>query len=271
MKKMTHDLPNPERLSVVVATIMLAYAVSQAIDLPTTPTFLNIGGIIVPYRFDLVFIVTIVVAGLTATGTDWIIRDHPALAGKATFPHLLLPTLSAWILSISLNNLANVPFRWLVLLVGGIFILIVILAEYIVLNREDYRAPIGIALLTAIAYAMLLALSVALESTDQRLIVSMPAIALGTIVLSMRILQLQTASSWPWLESAASTLFVIEIAAALHYLPLTPLASGVIILGALFSVVNFIISLAEEFNFGRAVFESAIPFFLAILLGLLVN
>lgn len=265
------DFPNRERLSVVVATIMLAYAISQAIDLPANPTPIVIGGIVVPFRFDLNFIVTLAVAGLTATGTDWIIRDHPAVSKKTTIPHLLLPTLSAWVLSISLNNLADVPFKWLVLLVGGVFLLVVILAEYFVLNPEDYRAPIGVALLTAIAYAMILALSVTLESTDQRLIVSVPAIMIGTGILSMRILQLQTSQSWPWLESIACIFFVTQTAAALHYLPLAPLANGVIVLGALFGIVNFIINLAQEVSFLRTVIESAVPFALALLLALLLN
>jgi hypothetical protein len=87
----------------------------------------------------------------------------------------------------------------------------------------------------------------------------------------MRILQLQTSIRWPWLESAASILFVTQIAAALHYLPLSPLASGVIILGALFSVVNFIISISQEIHLGRALIESSVPFVLSIVLGLLVN
>jgi hypothetical protein len=271
VKTVTQNLPNRERLSVVVATIMLAYAISQALNFPETPTSITIGGIIIPFRFDLNLIVTVVVAGLTATGTDWVIRDHPALSGKITIPHLLLPTLSAWILSISLDNLADVPFKWLVLIIGGVFLLVVIMAEYIVLNPADYRAPIGVALLTAIAYAMQLALSVALESTDQRLIVSLPAIAVGAGVLSMRILQIQTDKIWPWLESAASMLFVIQITAALHYLPLSPLASGVITLGALFSIVTFIINLSHEVHFGRAVVESTIPFVLALILALFLN
>ena len=265
------EFPRRERLSVVVATVMLAFAISQAIDLPTNPTPIVIGGIVVPFRFDLDFIVTLAVAGMTATGTDWIIRDHPAVSNRTTIPHLLLPTLSAWVLSVSLNNLADVPFKWLVLIVGGLFLLIVILAEYFVLNPEDYRAPIGTAILTAIAYAMVLALSVVLESTDQRLIVSVSAVMIGTAVLSMRILQLQTGQSWPWLESMACILFVTQIAAALHYLPLTPLANGVIVLGALFSIVNFIINLAQEVSFLRTVIESAIPFALALILALVVN
>ena len=265
------EFPRRERLSVVIATIMLAYAISQAINLPANPTPIVIGGIVVPFRFDLNFIVTLAVAGMTATGTDWIIRDHPAVSERTTIPHLLLPTLSAWVLSISLNNLADVPFKWLVLIVGGLFLLIVILAEYFVLNPEDYRAPISVAILTAIAYAMILALSVVLESTDQRLIVSVSAVAMGTAVLSLRILQLQTGQSWPWLESIACILFVTQIAAALHYLPLTPLANGVIVLGSLFSIVNFIINLFHEVSFLRAVIESAIPFVLALILALLVN
>ena len=82
----TQEFPNRERLSVVVATIMLAYAISQAINLPANPTPIVIGGIVVPFRFDLNFIVTLAVAGMTATGTDWIIRDHPAVSRRPPSP-----------------------------------------------------------------------------------------------------------------------------------------------------------------------------------------
>lgn len=267
----SQNLPNRERLSVVVSTIMLAYAISQAVDFPSQGTPIAIGGILIPFEFDIPTIITLAVAGVTATGTDWIMRDHPALKDKLTLPHLLLPTLTAWILSISLNNLADVPFKWLVLIVGGVFLVLVILSEYVVLNPEDYRAPLGVALLTAIAYAMILALSVSLESTDQRLIVALPAIAVGGGIFSMRILQLQSKKAWPILESAACLLVIAQLGSALHYLPISPLAYGILILGTMFSMVNFILNQANQISFTRALIEAAIFFVLTIIVALWLN
>ncbi len=267
----SQNLPNRERLSLVVSTIMLAYAISQAVNFPGQEVPLAIGGFLIPFEFDIPTIITVAVAGVTATGTDWIMRDHPALKDKLTLPHLLLPTLTAWILSISLNNLADVPFKWLVLIVGGVFLLVVILAEYLVLNPDDYRAPVGVALLTAIAYAMIVALSVSLESTDQRLIVALPAIALGSGILSMRILQLQSDKAWPVLESTATLLVVVQFGSVLHYLPLTPLAYGILMLGVMFSMVNFIINQANQTNLTRGLIEAAVTFMLTILMALWLN
>jgi hypothetical protein len=94
---------------------------------------------------------------------------------------------------------------------------------------------------------------------------------MGVGVLSMRILQIQTEKNWPWLEATASMLFVVQIAAALHYLPLTPLAVGVILLGTLFSIITFIINLFHQVAFGRAVIESGITFVVSIILALFLN
>ena len=250
---------------------MLAYGLSQAVDFPTDNSAIAVGGILIPFALNIPTIITIAVTGVTATGTDWIMRDHPALKGKITIPHLLLPTLSAWILSVSLNNLADVPLKWLVLIIGGFFLFIVILAEYIVLNPEDYRSPVAVVGLTAIAYSMLLALAVSVASTDQRLIVSLPAIALGTGVLTMRILQLQTQLPWPVLEATSCMLVISQLAAVLHYLPVTPISHGLLILGALFSTVNFIINIERKIDIVRSLIEAAIPSILTVILALWLN
>lgn len=250
---------------------MLAYGISQVVNFPSASTTVAIGGILVPFSLNLPTIITIAVAGVTATGTDWIMRDNPALKDKITIPHLLLPTLSAWILSVSLNTLADVPLKWLVLLIGGLFLFMVILAEYVAVNPEDYRYPVAVVILTAIAYAMFLALAVAMSSTDQRLIVSLPAIALGTGILSMRIFQLQTQTTWPILETLACMLMISQLEAALHYLPVTTISFGVLILGALFSMINFIISVERGISFVRALIEASIPSILTVILALWLN
>lgn len=259
------------RFSVVVATILLAYAIAQFIQIPSQNTPLVIGGIIIPLSFNYSTLVTLAVAGMTASGTDWILRDSPYLGDRSTIPHLLLPALLAWVLNVTLNNMVESPFRWGMLIVGGIFLFFVIWSEYNSLFPEDFRQPISTALLTALSYAILLVLSVSLESSNQRLIISIPAIALGSVTMSMRVLQMRLSEQWPVLPAIGCMLITSQMAAALHYLPITPLSYGLVILGTLFVVVNFILNIANKASLRRSGFEAVISILIIWILALWIN
>jgi hypothetical protein len=265
------NLPNQERLSVVVATILLAFAITQFIKVPEGTEGISFGGILIPINFNLSTIITIAIASMTASGVDWILRDHPEIKDRSTIPHLLLPAITAWVQSVTLNNMADTPFKWGAFVVGGIFLLVVIMAEYIVIFPEDYRKPIAIALLTALIYAVILALSVSLVSTNQRLIILLPAVGLGAGILSMRVFQLQIQREWPLLPSLACLLVTSQLAAALHYLPITPLSYGLILLGALYFTINFTINLEQGVSQRRAAVEGIIPLLLIWLVALWIN
>lgn len=263
--------PNQDRFSVVIATILLAYTIAQFIDIPPTNSSLSIGGLIIPYGLNYSTLVTFAVAGLTASGTDWILRDHPTLEKRSTVPHLLLPSLSAWILNIVLNSMEESPYRWAILVVGGIFLFAVILAEFNAIYPEDYRRPVSSALLSAISYAMILAMTVSLEASNQRLILALPAVALGTFILSMRILQLNLPEQWPLLASAGCTLVTVQLATALHYLPVTPLSFGLILLGALYALINLVINLSQDVPLNRAGLEATISVLIIWLVAIWIN
>lgn len=264
-------LPNLERLSVIIATILLAFAISQFIETPVGTRQFSVGGILIPFNLNLSTLITIAVALMTASGTDWILRDHPYLGGKSTIPHLLLPGITAWVQSVTLNNMGDTPFKWIAFTVGGVFLLFVIIAEYIVIFPEDYRKPIAASSLTALIYALILALSVALASTNQRLIISLPAVGLGAGILSMRVFQLQLEKDWPVLSSLASLLVVSQIAATLHYLPITPLSYSLILLGTLYFTINFTINLEQGSRPRRAAIEGIIPLVVIWIVALWIN
>lgn len=264
-------VPNLERLSVVVATILLAFAITQFIREPAGNSSFDLGGFIIPFNFNLSTLITIAIAGMTASGADWILRDHPNITGKSTLPHLLIPAISAWVQSVILNNMADTPGKWVAFTFGGVFLLMVILAEYIVIFPDDYRKPIAIALLTAFIYATLLALLVALDSADQRLIISLPAVGLATGILSMRIFQFQSQKEWPFLHSLVCLLVTTQVAAALHYLPISPISHGLILLGTIYFTINFILSLDRGVTTRRALIESLIPQLLIWLVAIWIN
>jgi len=246
-------------VSVVVATILLTYALTQIIDTPQTPQNFSIGGFLVPFSFNFSTLITFAVAAITASGTDWILRDHPNLEDRSIIPHLFLPAISAWAQNVILNNMPNTPLKWVVFIGGGAFLFVVILSEYIAIFPEDYRRVLAISLLTALSYGLFLTLTVALESADQRLIISIPVIAVGAGILSMRVLQLQTQTEWPVIPAVASALITSQIAAALHYLPISPLSHGLFLFAVLYFIINFNTNLIAGNPIRQAVIESIVP------------
>jgi len=263
--------PNRERLSIVIATILLAYALTQLISAPTRIIPISIGGISLPINLDFSNIVALAVALMTASGTDWILRDHPGLQTKSTLPHLLLPSTTSWVLYISLNNLGDNPLRWLIFIAGGLFLIVVILAEWTALTEDSLQKPLAEILLTALAYALFLALLISMITSKQRLIVSLATIGLAAIALSIRVIQLQLKSQIAISLAATSMLVTVQFGAALHYLPFQPLSVSLILLGTLYATTNFSVNLEQKHTLKRALLEAGAPFLLLLIIALWLN
>ncbi len=241
---------NQERLGIVVATILLAYTLTKFVNVPSRIITINLLGVFIPLTIDFRTIITLSIAGMTASGTDWLLRDHRSLKGKSTLLHLILPALTAWILSVILSHLPNDPLWWIVFIIGGVFLLFVILAEFIVLDEEDIRRPFTIIMLNALSYAMFLSLLVSLRSTNLRLVMTLPAVAISSGALSLRVVSLQHPDQLKFPEAMASLVIVTQLTAALHYLPISPLSFGLFLLGTLYAVINFITTSDQE-SFSR--------------------
>jgi hypothetical protein len=264
-------IPNRERLSIVIATILLAFALTQLISAPSRIIPISIGGIYLPINLDFSNIVAVAVALMTASGTDWILRDHPGFRTKSTIPNLLLPSTTSWVLYISLNNLGDNPLRWLIFVAGGLFLIAVILAEWTVLTEDSLQKPLAEILLTALAYALFLALLISLITAKQRLFISLATIGLASIALSIRVIQLQLKTQIAIPLAAVSMLVTLQIAAAMHYLPIQPLGSSLILLGTLYSTTNFSINLEQQQTLNRSLIEAGVPFLLLLAIALWLN
>ena len=90
-------LPDADRLSMLTATILLAYALAHFIDLPGRELALQLPGIYLSVQVNVQTFVGPLVAALTASGANWLLRDHPAIGGQSTMEHWLLPALTAWV------------------------------------------------------------------------------------------------------------------------------------------------------------------------------
>ena len=263
--------PNRERLSIVIAMILLAYALTQLISAPSRIIPISIGGIYLPINLDFSNVVALAVALITASGTDWILRDHPGLQAKSTLPNLLLPSTTSWVLYISLNNLGDSPLRWLIFFAGGLFLIAVILSEWTVLSEDSLQKPLAEILLTALAYALFLALLISVITAKQRLFISLPTIGLASIALSIRVIQLQINSQDAISLAAACMLVTTQIAAAMHYLPVQPISASLILLGTLYSTTNFSVNLEQQNSINRALLEAGAPLLLLLGIAIWIN
>jgi hypothetical protein len=246
-------LPDPDRLSIIAATILLAYASTNFINLPSRTFGLQLPSFYLAVNINVRTVIALIVAGLTATGADWLLNDHPALQGKRTFQHWLLPALTAWVIGIPLYLL---PFgtQWLVAFaLGGALLMLVLVAEYIAVDPEDNRYTIASAGLTAVSFAIFMVLAIALRSAGIRLFLTLPALTLASLLVVLRTLNLRLGGLWAIMLSLALALIIAQIAAGLHYLPLSPTKYGLALIGPAYALTTFIGNLVERIPLRRAI------------------
>lgn len=258
----SHYLPDPDRLSVLAATILMAYGLTNFVSLPEKAFSVQLPGLFLEFAINIRTLVVLIAAGLTASGTDWLLRDHPALKGGSTIEHLILPALTAWVIGIPLFQLPFGLAWWAVFAAGGALLILVLVAEYIVVDPEDVRRALASAGLTAVSYALYLILAIVLRSAGVRLFLLIPALTFTAALVSLRTLHLRLVGQWKIPESAVVALVVGQITAALQYWPLSPVAFGLGVLGPAYALTSLIGGLEEGEPLRQAATE---PFIVIII------
>lgn len=254
MPKANHS-PAPDRLSILSAVILLAYATARFVDLPTRQVEVQFAGVFLTIEVNVRILVGLLVAGLTATGADWLLRAHPALEGKRTLEHWLLPALTAWVIGVPLYRLP-LTWQWLVsFAIGGALIMLVLIAEYIAIDPEDTRYATATAGLTAVSFALFSMLAIALRSAGVRLILILPTLTLAGGLISLRTLHLRIPGRWAVWQSIVLGLVVAQFTASLHYWPLSPIAFGLALTAPIYALISLIGSLSEGQSLRRALVE----------------
>jgi hypothetical protein len=233
-----NHLPDTDRLSVLAATIMLAYALLPFIKIPDRNLGIEIFGFVFTARLNFSTIASILSAGLAASGTDWLLRSHPNLGNQNTFQHWLLPAFTAWVIGVPLTSLAVGWQWWAVLAFGGLLLVLVLVSEYIAVDLNDVRhtpATIG---LTAVSFALFLILATVLVANESRLYVLLPWLMIAIFLVVLRTLYLRLGGHWCFAWALGIALMVGQAAAGFHYWPLTPLRYGLLVLGLAYSLTS---------------------------------
>lgn len=253
-KHHTH-LPDTDRLSTLAALILLSFILAQFIEFPGRELSIQLPGLYFGFQFGVRQLVALLVALLTASGASWLYRSHPHLGDKRLVEHWLLPGITTWAIGLPLLRLPLSPAWWIGFVLGGILLILVLVAEYIVIDPEDVRRAPAAAGLTALSFALFLVLATTLHFSVSRLILLLPALGLAVTIVSLRTLRLRIPDRWAFLEAGIIMFISIQIAAALHYWPLNPVSFGLALLGPTYALTNLFGNLAEGEPVSQAVIE----------------
>jgi hypothetical protein len=248
-------LPDVNHVSAIAAMIVLAYTLERFIDLPTWEISQQLPGLYIELTIDVNLITSILVACMTFAGANWLIRQHPAIQGKQTLVHAILPALTALVIGIPLSGVP-VSLGWWLGLIGGAFILVLVLvAEYIAIDPQDVQLPLASAALSAVSFALFLVLAGALRTAEVRLLFTVPILALAAWMVSLRVINLRLRGEWTLYEAGIIALVVGQITAAFNYWPLTPITFGLLLLGPSYALTSLFCSLIEGKHYRQVILE----------------
>lgn len=266
MQEAHQHLPDTNRLSILAASILLAYALLPFIQIPERNLSIQISGISFDFPFSFSTIIAILTASLAAAGTDMLLHDHPRLGRQRTFQHWLIPAMTAWVIGVPLTSLEVGMQWWAVFAFGGLLFVLVLVSEYIVVDPYDTRygpASVG---LTAVSYALFLILTITLAESGTRLYVLIPGLTLAIFLITLRNLYLRLGSRWCVSWALGIALVIGQVTTALHYLPIPSLRFGLVILGLAYALSSVAGSIEEGRPWSTLWIEPAVM--LVVLLGL---
>jgi hypothetical protein len=253
--KAQKNIPNIERLSLITATILIAYTTARLVAIPSKTFQVQLPGLFISGTINLRIIVAFLVAAITATGANQLVSDHPSLNRKRPLQHWLLPALTALVIGIPFYQIPLSLYWWIGFFVGGTLLITVLVAEYFVVDPNDiYYAPASITL-TAVSFAIFMVLVASLKFSHARLLFTLPIASLGAGLVSLRALNLRLNGRWYFSASLIVMLVIGQITAAIHYWSISPIGFSLFLLGAAYALTSFIGNLSEKETVGQALLD----------------
>ncbi len=260
------SLPDLDRTSVLIASVLLALLLTRFVRSPAYTLEVRVFTFYLALHINLGNLAVLMAAGMTATGMDWLVREHPSLDKRYVFSHWLLPTLTTLVVGIGLSILPFGALWWAGFAVGGVLLTLTFVAEYVVVEPTAPAYPAATAILTALSFALYLILATALRYAEVRLVFLLPALAVAAFLVSLRTLRLRLGGQWLPQWAVGIALVNVQLAAGLHYWPLRPIPFGLALLGPLYALTGLATALEEGVPLRRAVVEplTMLVFILAI-------
>jgi Protein of unknown function (DUF5656) len=189
---------NRERLSVLVALILLSLSLMPLIESPTSGIGTSFLGTPLRLEFSGTTLVALLAASLACAGVDTLMRAHPLVRrGEVTLvlPNWIMPGLTVVVASQILGNITNAATWVAGLLVTGILLWAVCAAEYATIDPEGPAAGRSRLLLNALGYVLVVLLFGLIWNTRARSLISASLTFLVVFALAFDLLWTSRAST----------------------------------------------------------------------------
>ncbi len=242
-------LPDINRLSIVAAVIMLAFALTQSVIYPKQNISFSVFGVSYDFVLDFSTITTLLTSVLAAAGVDWLIQSHPSEKQKHVrwmhVQHWIMPVLTTLVISVTLNTLSSGIFWWVIFGLGSLLLMAVFIAEFNVSITDDIRHPLAMIGLTALSFSLYLLLAIAVYSANLRLYLQLPVLAAGAVMVIARSLHLRL-GKWYVVWALVDSLIIAELVVGFHYFPLSPIQFSLLLVGAAYALTSLVSGIKEE-------------------------
>jgi hypothetical protein len=250
------NFPDINQLSIISAVILLTYASSPSIKIPEQVLSFVFLGTLFNFRFNVSMGISLLTALLAAVGTVWIISDHPKQTNQNFVTHSLLPAFTALILGIPLSTIGVGMAWWAVFILGSIFLIMILVAEYISIDQSDENYAPAVMGLTAVSFALFLILAITVHAAELRLYLSIPLLTGAMFLVCLRTFHLHLDGKWHLLKSAAIALIIGQIAAGINYWPLSSVSFGLVLMGLVYALPTLIWNISLKRSLKSALIES---------------
>lgn len=218
------------QLSILLAVFLLTAVTFHLVEIPSYTLRLgNIFGSSLSLSLGAAWALAGCLSLLTLTGTYALVRQHPAWEQRPAgwWLSLILPTLTAFTMSLLLNRIATgwAWVRMLGLAIGVTGTLVYLTYRAFVLTPE--RAAFVRMIFNIADYALAFVVLEALMRDAGRGVVLIPAAALLQGLLALDMLRVAPVTRRTFLYAALTALTAGELAWALSYWPLMPRVAGI--------------------------------------------
>jgi hypothetical protein len=167
----------------------------------------------------------------------------------------LLPSLTAFIIGVLLDILPTGTAWWIGFIASAVFLVAVLVAEYVAIDPAAPAYALASAGLIALSHALFLLFVIALRLGGARLFLTVPAVFLAAGLVTLRTLHLRLSGRWALRWAFANGLVCAQIAAGLHYWPLSSLQFGLAVLAPQYALTALAVNLDEDLPLRNAVAE----------------
>lgn len=255
-----------KRLSTVIAVITLVLGMTFLLPVARSATesrvFIYAEGLL-----------PLLVGILAYLGTVWVfsekINSGKTAPQRQLFIHLILPTLSIYILTLALVQMERNATWWWVYLAGILLFAFVVLAEHQDLHPEENSSPLAGILLIALSHALFFILGVVLKLGLLRLVFVIPGMFLAALFISLRMISLRTNQlKLGWILVLG--LVVTQLAGVLYYFFITPIQYALILTALLYCLISLLAGYIEKRR-GRSLFLEPVLMLVFVLIIFIVS